>query len=485
RTTTTNLTGEYALSLAPATYRILAYDPQGTWATSFYNEASSFETSAEIVVAAGATISSINFRLRAGLKIQGTVATAANVPLANMVVSVYNLDGTRRGHQKTNASGQYVITVPAGQYKVVAWDDELLYAPEFYANARSFSTASTITVNANVVGIDFSLDVGARVSGRVLAEETGQPLSGIEVSAYAVSGERIAFVATRAGGDFSFSLPSGRYKFSAADPTGKYVMEFYFDVPTFAAAASFELTAGQTQSGLNFTLALQTQPSAPTTLFIPAVINTPGAENSFWRTDVWIYNPSQGALTITAAYLTGTLNPAERTITIPSKGQVEIANVVERLFGAGGLGAIRLSAPSPFVAVSRTFNTPPNASTVGTFGFSIAAMEKSRTMGRAVLPGISQGTTARTNIGIMNPHEHPITVAARLHSSGGAVVGNATVTIAPLSVQQPSVALLFGSIELAEGYVVLSSEDGSFFSYASVVDNKSGDPTLVLPSAGE
>lgn len=481
--TETNSSGIYQLALPAATYRILAYDNQGTWATSFYNDASSFETSAEITIAPGSSRSGLDFRLRPGVKIHGAVTNTAGAPLPDMVVSAYNLDGTRRAHQKTNSNGQYVMTVPAGQYKIVAWDDALVYAPEFYANARTFSAASTVSVTANVFSIDFSLDRGAKVSGKVLAEETRQPLSGMEVSAYDVGGERIAFVATRAAGEFSFALSPGRYKFSASDPKGNYVTEFYANVPTFAAAASFELAPDQTQTGVDFTLAQKTVPPTPTTLFIPAVINTPGAENSFWRTDVWIYNPSPDALTITVAYLAGTANPTERAITIGPKGQLEITNIVESLFGASGLGALRLTALSPFAAVSRTFNTPPNATTIGTFGFSIAAVEKSRSMGRAVLPGVSHGTSSRTNVGMMNPHEHPITITATLHSSGGAVVGNAARTIAPLSVQQPSVEHLFGSIQLAEGYVVLSSEDGSFFSYASVVDNKSGDPTLVLPSA--
>jgi hypothetical protein len=482
---TTNISGSsgsYTLGLPSATYRILAYDAEGTWATSFYNDASSFEMSAEITVAAGALRSGIDFRLRPAHRIHGTVRSSTGTPLAGMVVSAYNLDGTRRGFQKSSGDGTYVLAVPAGQYKMVAWDDALVYAPEFYANARSFSSASTISVTSNVFGIDFSLDPGARARGRVVAEETGQPLAGIEISAYDVTGERIAFVTTGATGEFALALPAGRYKFSAADPKGDYVTEFFFNVPSFGSAASFELAPGESKSGIDFTLTPQSDPPQMTTLFIPAVISSPGAENSLWRTDVWIYNPAQESLTITAAYLAGAGAPVEVTIPIGPKGQIEISNIVG-WFGASGLGALRLTAPSTFAAVSRTFNTPPDATTAGTFGFSIAAMDKAMSLGQAVLPGIAHGSASRTNIGMMNPHEYPIAVRARLHSAGGALVGDASRTIDPLRVQQPSVADLFGSIQLAEGYVVLSSEDGSFFSYASVVDNKSGDPTLVLPSA--
>ncbi len=488
---TTHVTGSYGgyvLSLPAATYRVLAYDLQGIRATSFYNDAGSFDTSAKISVAAGETRSGINFQLRPGVRIEGTIrSSATGAPLAKMVVSAYNLDGTRRGFQKeTDSSGSYALTVPAGQYKIAAWDDSLAFAPKFYANARSFSSASTLSVTSNIAQINFSLDPGAQVSGRVVVDETSQPLSGIEVSAYdGERGELIAYVTTRSAGDFLFALPVGRYKFGAADPEGKYLNEFFSNVPSFGAAASFVLTAGEWRSGIDFSLAPQTDPPAPTTLFIPAVINALGGAGSYWRTDVWIYNPGQEELTITATYLPGSGTPLAATIPVSSRAQVEISNIVDSLFAANGLGALRLRAASPFAAVSRTFNTPSNSSEAGTFGFSIGAMDASSTMGLAVLPGIAENDAYRTNFGMMNPHEHSITVRARLYSAGGALVGDTTIPLAPLTVQQPSVSNVFGAIRVTGAYLVLSSEEGSFFSYASVVDNKSNDPTLVLPSADQ
>ncbi len=484
---TTNVTatnGAYLLSLPSATYRVLAYDLQGAWATSYYNDAGSFETSATIDVAAGSSRSGIDFRLRPGMRIHGMVKSSTGAPLAGMTVSAYNADGTRRGHQTSGDDGTYVLVVPAGQYKMAAWDDVRVFAPEFYAEARSYSTASTITAASNVFGIDFSLDLGARVDGTVSAEGTRQPLGGIDVSAYElITGEQITHTATRADGGFQFALPVGRYKFVAADPEGKYATEFYANAASFEAAASFDLEAGSWRTGVDFTLAEKTEPPAPSTLFIPGVINSPGGGGSYWRTDVWIYNPTQETLTVTATYFAGTAAGIDTTIVISPRGQVEIANIVESLFATSGLGSLRLRAALPFAAVSRTFNTPPNA-TEGTFGFSIAGMDVNATLGLAVLPGVAQSAAYRTNVGIMNPHDHSVTITARLYSSSGALLGETPVPLDPFTVQQPALTTLFGAaIQVTGGYVILSSDGGSFFSYASVVDNKSNDPTLVLPTA--
>lgn len=487
RTNLTTETGTYVLSLPAATYRVLAYDLQGAWATSYYNEASSFETSAEIEVAAGSSRKGIDFRLRPGVTIHGSVRTSLGAPLSEMTVSAYNMDGTRRGHQKSGADGSFVLVVPAGQYKMAAWDDTLFYAPSFYADARSFSSAATINAASNVFGIDFNLAQGARVSGTVSVEGTNQPLGGIDVGAYDVStGDVVAHVTTASEGGFLLAIPPGRYKFAASDPETNYATEYYANATSFEAAASFDLAAGASRSGVDFTLTAESEPPQETTLFVPAVINAPGGAGSYWRTDAWIFNPTQETLTVTATYFEGTAAGIDTTIVISPRGQVEIANIVESLFARAGLGALRLTAPLPFAAVSRTFNTPPNAAEVGTFGFSIAGMDVSSTLGLAVLPGLTQGTTYRTNVGIMNPHEHEMTVRAKLYSSSGSLLGETTIPLGGFSVQQPGLADLFGAtIQVTGGYAILSSDDGSFFSYASVVDNKSNDPTLVLPSADQ
>ncbi|HEY0593118.1 MAG TPA: carboxypeptidase-like regulatory domain-containing protein [Thermoanaerobaculia bacterium] len=482
-TNVTTSNGSYLLSLPAATYRVLAYDTQGTWATSFYNDAGSFETSAEISVLPGITRPGVNFRLRRAHRIEGIVRSVANAPLTEMTVSAYNLDGTRRGFQKSGSDGKYSLSLPAGQYKLAAWDDALAYAPEFYANARSFASASTISVGSSVFGIDFSLEPAARVTGRVTAQSTGQPLRSIDVSAYDVaSGERIAFVSTNATGDFQFALMAGRYKFSASDPAKKYATLFFAKSASFEAAASFDLAPGELRPGLDFALIEATEPPQPTTLFVPAVINAPGGAGSYWRTDLWIYNPGQGTLTVAATYVAAT-GRVERTITVPPRGQAGIENIVESLFGTSGTGSLRLRAEHPFAAVSRTFNTPQSGGDAGTYGFSIAAMDAGATLALAVLPSVAQNTAYRTNIGLMNPHEHAVAIEARLYSAAGVLLGTTSRSLDALAVDQPALTSLFGEIQVTGGYVVLSSTDGSFFSYASVVDNRSNDPTLVLPSA--
>src|SRR5688572_30495825 len=72
-TTATDNQGRYLLALPAATYRLLAYDNRGAYATSFYSNARSFETSAQITLAAGQQMTNINFMLVRGFKVSGRV----------------------------------------------------------------------------------------------------------------------------------------------------------------------------------------------------------------------------------------------------------------------------------------------------------------------------------------------------------------------------------------------------------------------------
>ena len=98
--TSTNAAGAYSLTVDAGPYHVLAFDPAGVFATSFYADAESFETSATLTLASSQSLTNINFILpRAGF-IGGRVTSAAGASLANMTVAAYNPSGTRRGFTK-------------------------------------------------------------------------------------------------------------------------------------------------------------------------------------------------------------------------------------------------------------------------------------------------------------------------------------------------------------------------------------------------
>jgi hypothetical protein len=479
---------------APGTYRIVAWDPNKSLATEFYRQASSFETSAEFSVAPEQTITGIDFKLVTAAHIHGQVTMkSSGTPLVGMTVAAYNLDGTRRAHEKTGSGGAYGLTLPPGKYKLVSWDDSGTLAPQFYASKKRFDEATIVDAAGSVSGVSFALTTGARVSGRVFVQGGTQPLPGIRIAALDIkeNAAETGHVSSGPDGKFQFTLPAGVYKFVASDDKGVYETEFARNVTTYEAAATFSLSTSPL-TGLDFSLTPRTDPPAPTVQWLPAAANGPGAFLSYWQTDLWLHNPHPEPLAIELAYIAQEMPGVEAarvTRVIPPRGQLEIANVVASISGRTGNGAIRLEGPKPFVANSRTFNTPANASEAGTFGFSMPAFHRASTLSSAVLSGIANGPNVvyRSNIGVFNPHDHPIELTYRLFASNGSSLGESVEKLDPLEWKQTNLASLPGlpgpQVNVKDAYLVIRSQTGSFYSYASLVDNRSNDPSLILPSA--
>lgn len=166
-TLVTDAQGRYTMTLGDGTYRLLAYDSNGVYATSFYDDAEFwFDTSHPFAIAGAQAVTPVDFALARGGFIAGLV-TAATSPLPSITVAAYNLSGTLRGFTKTNASGLYHLVLPAGTYKVAAFDEARVYATSFHAHSASFGSAVPVGVTANgTTTIAFPLSTGARIRGR-------------------------------------------------------------------------------------------------------------------------------------------------------------------------------------------------------------------------------------------------------------------------------------------------------------------------------
>lgn len=481
-TALTDSQGRYLLVVSPGTYRLVAFDNAGNYAVNFHGGANSFETSEAINVTAGQQ-ATVNFTLQPGRPVRGIVRTATSIPLEGAVVAAYNLDGSRRTFVTTKSDGTYTLTVPPGSYKIVAYHERSPYIPVFHRNQRLFDDATVVTPPAN--SIDFFLTRGVRVAGVVREAPLGFPLSSVSIVAYDLQGNVQFRTNTNPAGEFAFVLPSDQsFKFAVEDGGGNFQTTFFRNATTFASAAT--IVANEAAPLLEFSVNRVPSDQPSTTLFIPGIIHAQNqATNTFFKTDVWIQNPGDGQLTVEATFLPAGQDNSAATgvpVTIPARGQIMLADVVRTFFGTTGAGALRLDAEGPFRATSRTFNEPPNASITGTFGLSIPGQPIGESLGRATLTGLVQNAANRTNIGLMNPQPLPVTVNIDVFSQTGALLGTRTVTLRPGEWAQPPVGE-FITTPFDQAYAVISSQDGSFFSYAAVVDAKSGDGTFILPSA--
>lgn len=252
-TATTDATGLYVLNLANGDYRVLAYDPNGIYATRFDANAESFELSP--LRSAGNAVVQVNFALQRGGRITGTVSSNSGAR-AGATVEAYNLSGTRRAFTTADASGNFSLVLPPGDYKLVAYDVNGGYAATFYNGSPSFAEAQPVRVteSATTPNIFFSLAPAARISGIAVDAATQTPLGGIDVYAYTAAGILVAQTTTAPNGAYSLALPAGQYRIVAADPVRVFATTFYNGANTFVRAETIALTAGQQRTNVQLAL---------------------------------------------------------------------------------------------------------------------------------------------------------------------------------------------------------------------------------------
>ncbi|HYC61833.1 MAG TPA: carboxypeptidase regulatory-like domain-containing protein [Thermoanaerobaculia bacterium] len=253
-TATTDGTGFYAMtSLPTGSYRLLAYDPAGVYATAFDGNAESFETSpVQSISSSGAQVS---FTLETGGIITGTVQSGIATPRPNMLVEAYNLSGTRRGFTTTNAFGDYTLVLPPAEYKIVAYDPNGAWAARFHTTSRSFADATPVRVNASATtNVSFTLTAAAIVGGGVFDAATALPLRSISVYAYTPNGALVASTVTNAGGEYRFSLPAGDYRFVAADNARVYANAFYGNSRSFESSITVIVLAAEQRGNVHLVM---------------------------------------------------------------------------------------------------------------------------------------------------------------------------------------------------------------------------------------
>ena len=228
--------------------------------------------------------------------------------------------------------------------------------------------------------------------------------------------------------------------------------------------------------------------------YLLAVAHTDGINGTRWRTDVSLHNPGPTEARVTiAALLQGHDNERPRLIgRVVAAGRSErVVDVLGSLFGVSGVGALRLEVTSGELrALSRTYTLADT----GSCGQSMPALaaaaairtgEEARLIGLARDAGFESGY--RCNLGVLNTAPVAATVEVELRGADGRSLGRRWLDLPPFGYQQVTdvfAGVADGAVE--QGIAVLRSAttDGSFLAYATVVDNRSGDPVLLTPVGG-
>ncbi len=248
RWTMTGSNGSFGLALTAGSYRLVAADQYGNYATEFPDNESSFDQSAVLTLGPGQTTSNIRFAMQRGGQIRGQITDAASgSSVSSIEVAAYNQDGSSRLQTTTTSSGAYLMLLPPGKYRFAAFADGSLYATQFFQDNPDFARATLVeaVVGQPGAGVDFRLQRAGHFGGTVVDAATNSPLAGMTVAAYDSTDLPVASVLSNALGQFSLATAPGTYRLVAWDGKYSYANSFDGGSQTYEATAPRTIGAGQ------------------------------------------------------------------------------------------------------------------------------------------------------------------------------------------------------------------------------------------------
>ncbi len=175
-----------------------------------------------VTVAGGATVRGIGAVMSPGGTISGTVRTGAGKPLADACEIITSLRTGQVLFGDPGFTSRYrVAGLPPGRYTIEFYDCAgSNYAIQWYKNRPGPGSATAVRVTAGHTtgSIDVALPRGGRITGRLTAAATGQPVRGFCVDASTASGTFFGFGSTSRNGDYTLSgLNTGRYRLTVSN----------------------------------------------------------------------------------------------------------------------------------------------------------------------------------------------------------------------------------------------------------------------------
>jgi 5-hydroxyisourate hydrolase-like protein (transthyretin family) len=262
-----------AASLSPGWYLLRATAPAG-YVDQRYS-ACDFPHCGGLAVEVteGATTGGIDFALRRGGVIRGTITDGVNGwPLAGVTVRVVSSNSHEEVATTSDSAGVYVSpTVPVDSYFVIALASPG-YVDQFYpavssctigCNWMALATPVPVTAGHTTTAIDFAMVRGGVITGIVRAAATGAPVPGVEVRVYgstAFSGGELWSAVTDINGVFrtGADLPTGSYTVrTVATPT--YLGQQFSGINCgngcpWSLATTVSVTQSLTTPGIDFSL---------------------------------------------------------------------------------------------------------------------------------------------------------------------------------------------------------------------------------------
>jgi hypothetical protein len=220
-------------------------------------------------------------------------------------------------------------------------------------------------------------------------------------------------------------------------------------------------------------------------LVLPGVARLPGAFNSYWQSDVIIYNPTNAEQEVVIRY--APLSEAEglgtKTITLAAREIRVVKDALKEWFAVEtGGGSLHIEPSVGVMATGRTYTS----AAAGTFGFSMTALDALTAAGARFplsFAGAFPGSSFRTNILLTAPKG--LVAGARLQAYGvSGEIGASDVTLSTVSTGVWQMNNVHAALHLSsheEGGLVVRPTHGFVIPAVVAIDNITNDPTYFPP----
>ncbi len=250
--------GNYLLKNLVAGYYVVMTQSKG-FITEFYDNVEFMRLATPVEVTNADTIEEINFALKHGAVLEGTVTSEdEGVPLAGAHVQAQLVvNPAVRFHAVADSIGQFSLAgVPSGSYILSA--SKAGFAKEYYDNASDPKSAKILAVTAGdtLEDLDFTLGAKSAVSGQVLSAADGSPLAGASVFVYRLSPRPMRHwfrhTKTDKNGNYTLPVPAGNYIVGAS--AKGFGLQYFDGVTKMTDATPVAVVEDQHTTGIDFSL---------------------------------------------------------------------------------------------------------------------------------------------------------------------------------------------------------------------------------------
>ncbi len=262
--TTANGAGGFTLTgLRPGSHWIGYLDPTGTHRTEFHPNSPDVPNATPVSTTAGSvTVASGQLPVQpgtgTGAALTGTLTEqGTGAPIAGALVVALNAADFRLARSGfTDNNGAYNLNVAVGgSYKLAFIDPTGRHNMEWHNNQPNTGLGNATTVIAPTA-TNAALDAtGGALTGTITDQTNGAPIANTIILAIGPTGITGA-TTTAPNGTYTIAgLTPGTYRVAFVDPTGNHTVEYFDDKPDFPTANTLNITAANTLTGVDATLA--------------------------------------------------------------------------------------------------------------------------------------------------------------------------------------------------------------------------------------